>query len=43
MKELKETVLKLTNIQNDKLDKLTNTKSWEKAKWNTTKDGWIWK
>ena len=24
MKELKETMLKLTNIQNEKLDKLTN-------------------
>jgi len=40
IKELKETML----IQNRKLDKLTNiTKSWEQAKWNTTKDDWIWK
>jgi len=41
IKELKETLHKLTNIQNEKLYKLTNItkKTWKQAKWNTKKMG----
>ena len=35
--------VKLTNIQNEKLDKLTyHTQPWKQAKWNTNRDGWTW-